>query len=134
MYYRNQVYSYIVSIPAEITAAAVLIEFWVSINNGIWITIFGLLMLGTALLFVRVYGELEFGFSMLKIMLIVGVNIMALVITCGGGPNHKAIGFEYWRNPGLFVQYLKIPGSLGRFLGFYTVLTAIRDNVIERIG
>jgi amino acid transporter len=118
----NQVYSYLVSIPAEIVAAAVLVEFWVTVNNAIWITVFGALMILTAVLFVRVYGELEFGFSMLKIMLIIGINIMALVITCGGGPNHESIGFRYWWNPGPLVQYLDIGGSLGRFLGFWTTL------------
>ncbi|RDW61549.1 amino acid transporter-like protein [Coleophoma crateriformis] len=118
----NQVYSYIVSIPAEIVAAAVLVEFWSTINNAVWITLFGVLMIITALLFVRVYGELEFTFSMLKIMLIIGINIMALVITCGGGPDHTSIGFRYWRDPGAFVQYLGIGGSLGRFLGFWTTL------------
>jgi amino acid transporter len=75
----NQVYSYIVSIPSEIVAAAVIIEFWVTVNNAIWITVLGLLMLSTAFIFVRVYGELEFGFSILKIMLVIGINIMALV-------------------------------------------------------
>ncbi|RDW77706.1 amino acid transporter-like protein [Coleophoma cylindrospora] len=118
----NQVYSYMVSIPAEIVAAAVLVEFWTTINNAVWITLFGVLMIITAVLFVRVYGELEFTFSMLKIMLIIGINIMALVITCGGGPDHTSIGFRYWREPGAFVQYLGIGGSLGRFLGFWTTL------------
>ncbi|KKY15186.1 putative amino acid transporter [Phaeomoniella chlamydospora] len=116
----NQIYSYLVSIPAEVVAAAVLVEFWATINNAVWITIFSALMLLTAVLFVRVYGELEFFFSMLKIMLIIGINIMALVITCGGGPSGETIGFRYWRNPGPFVQYLGIGGSLGRFLGFWT--------------
>ncbi|KAI9641623.1 hypothetical protein NHQ30_009477 [Ciborinia camelliae] len=118
----NQVYSYIVSIPAEIVAAAVLVEFWSTVNNAVWITIFGVLMIITSLTFVRVYGELEFTFSILKIMLIVGINIMALVITCGGAPNHESIGFRYWSNPGAFVQYLNVPGTLGRFLGFWTTL------------
>jgi amino acid transporter len=103
-------------------AAAVLIEFWVTISNGIWITVFSLAVIIVALLFVRIYGELEFGFSMLKIALIVGINIMALVITCGGGPDHTSIGFRYWRDPGAFVQYLGIGGTLGRFLGFWTTL------------
>jgi hypothetical protein len=76
----NQIYSYCVSIPSEIVAAAVIIEFWITVNNAIWITVLGLLMLSTAFVFVRVYGELEFGFSILKIMLIIGVNLMALVI------------------------------------------------------
>jgi amino acid transporter len=118
----NLVYSYLVSIPAEITAAAVLIEFWATINNAVWITIFGILMVATAVILVRVYGELEFAFSMLKIMLVIGINIMALVITCGGGPDHRTIGFQYWRNPGPFVQYLGISGSLGRFLGFWSTM------------
>ncbi|KAF3029190.1 hypothetical protein E8E15_002032 [Penicillium rubens] len=120
----NVVYSYLVSIPAEIVAAAVLVQFWSDLNSAIWITIFGLLMLCTALVFVRVYGELEFAFSMMKILLIIGVNIMALVITCGGGPDHKTIGFEYWRNPGPFVQYLGVGGALGRFLGVWTSLNS----------
>ncbi|GIK07309.1 hypothetical protein Aspvir_002971 [Aspergillus viridinutans] len=118
----NQVYSYLVSIPAELSAAAVIVEFWVTVNNAIWITVFGVLMLATALVFVRVYGELEFGFSMIKIMLVIGINIMALVITCGGGPDGQSIGFRYWRNPGPFVQYLGVPGSWGQFLGFWTTL------------
>ncbi|KAJ8068958.1 hypothetical protein OCU04_002639 [Sclerotinia nivalis] len=118
----NQVYSYIVSIPAEIVAAAVLVEFWTTINNAVWITVFGALMVITSVTFIRVYGELEFTFSMLKIMLIIGINVMALVITCGGAPNHETIGFRYWRDPGAFVQYLGIGGSLGRFLGFWTTL------------
>ncbi|RLL95225.1 hypothetical protein CFD26_102459 [Aspergillus turcosus] len=118
----NQVYSYMVSIPAEMAAAAVIVEFWVTVNNAIWITVFGVVMLITGLVFVRVYGELEFGFSMIKIMLIIGINIMALVITCGGGPDGQTIGFRYWRNPGPFVQYLHVPGSWGQFLGFWTTL------------
>ncbi|KAH1587652.1 hypothetical protein KXX69_006051 [Aspergillus fumigatus] len=118
----NQVYLYTVTIPAEIVAASVLVQFWITVNNAIWITVFSLLVLITALVFVRIYGELEFAFAILKILLIIGVNIMALVITCGGGPDGQSIGFRYWRDPGPFVQYLGIKGSLGQFLGFWTCL------------
>ncbi|GAQ08692.1 proline-specific permease [Aspergillus lentulus] len=118
----NQVYLYSVTLPAEIVAASVLIEFWTTVNNAIWITVFSVLVLATALVLVRIYGELEFSFAILKILLIVGVNIMALVITCGGGPDGESIGFRYWRDPGPFVQYLGIEGSLGQFLGFWTTL------------
>lgn len=44
----------------------------------------------------------------------------AIVIVSGGGPDHTALGFTYWRNPGPFVQYLNVPGALGQFLGFWT--------------
>ncbi|KAK9780225.1 hypothetical protein SCAR479_02862 [Seiridium cardinale] len=120
----NLVYGYLVSIPNEIVAAAALIEFWLSVNNAIWITIFSLLVIATCSLFVRVYGELEFAFSMLKILLIVFVNILALVVTCGGGPSGQAIGFKYWQDPGVFVQYLGVPGALGRFMGFWSTFNS----------
>lgn len=119
----NLVYSNIVSLPAGIVAAAVVVDFWTTVNNGIWITIFGILLFLSNIVLVRVYGELEFSFAMLKIMLIIGLNIMALVVACGGGPDHHAYGFQYWRNPGPMVQYLGIDGSLGRFLGFWTVFS-----------
>lgn len=107
----NMIYTCTVSISAEIVAASVLVEFWSnSVFNAVWITIFGLIMLLSALLFVRVYGELEFFFAILKICLVVGINIMALVITCDGAPDHKSIGFEYWKDPGPFVQHLGVPG------------------------
>lgn len=78
----NEVYAHIVSIPSEISAAAVIVEFWTAINSAVWITIFGLLMLATTLVFVRIYGELEFGFAMLKIALIIGLDIMVFLDSC----------------------------------------------------
>ncbi|KAH8648688.1 amino acid permease [Xylariales sp. PMI_506] len=119
----NAVYAGVLGIPAEIVAAATLIQFWVTVSNAIWITVFGLLMSASSLVFVRFYGELEFGFASLKILLIIIVDIMAIVIAAGGAPNHTATGFSYWRDPGPMVQYLGIPGPLGRFLGFWTTFS-----------
>lgn len=117
----NQVYSNLVSIPAELVAAAILVDFWTTnVSNAVWIVILGIPLIFSNLLFVRIYGEMEFTFASLKIMLIIGINIMALVVTCGGGPDHTTIGFRYWRHPGPFVQYLGYAGSLGRFMGFWT--------------
>lgn len=45
------------------------------------------------------------------------------MISAGGGPSKEAIGFRYWRNPGPFVQYAGLAGTLGRFLGFWATLT-----------
>jgi hypothetical protein len=72
----NQVYGTMVSLPAELVAAAVIVEFWNSTNSAVWITVFGLLLVTSNLFFVRIYGELEFTFASLKIMLIIGLNIM----------------------------------------------------------
>jgi amino acid transporter len=61
---------------------------------------------------------------MLKIFLICFINVLALVITTGGGPNGETIGFQYWNNPGPFVQYLGIQGSTGRFMGFWSTFNS----------
>lgn len=120
----NSLYSYYVSLPAELTAAAVIVSFWdTSTTAAAWIVLFGALHVIANLCFVRVYGEMEFIFASLKIMLIVGLNIMAIVIVSGGGPDHTALGFTYWRSPGPFTQYLGYPGALGQFLGFWTTFS-----------
>ncbi|KAI9040243.1 uncharacterized protein KD926_008444 [Aspergillus affinis] len=103
----------LVFIPTEIVAASVLMQFWTDLNSAIWITVFGLLMALCNCLFIGFYGELEFTFAILKIIPIFMVNIMAIVIISGGAP----------QDPGPFVQYLDIEGSLGRFLGFWSAFT-----------
>lgn len=73
----NSLYSWFVSLPAELTAAAVIVSFWDSTTTAAaWIVLFGGLLVIANLLFVRVYGEMEFIFASLKIMLIIGLNIM----------------------------------------------------------
>lgn len=73
----NSILSWFISLPAELTAAAVIVSFWnSSISAAVWITIFGVLLVIANMLFVRVYGEMEFTFAMLKILLIVGCNLM----------------------------------------------------------
>ncbi|KAL2071647.1 hypothetical protein VTL71DRAFT_12882 [Oculimacula yallundae] len=119
----NAIYNAMISLPAELVAAAVIVQFWSTINSAVWITVFGLLLVAANLLFIRVYGEMEFTFASLKIMLIIGLNIMALVIVCGGGPDGEAVGFRYWRQPGPFVEYLGYHGSLGHFMGFWTTFS-----------
>ncbi|KAJ5815573.1 amino acid permease [Penicillium riverlandense] len=117
----NVTYQYLISIPAEISAAAVIVQFWVTVNNAIWVTVFSAILFASNIFLVRIYGEVEFTFAILKVCLVVGMNIMGLVLTAGGGPDHRAIGFKYWHDPGPFVQYLGVPGALGRFMGFWSV-------------
>ncbi|CAH7689730.1 amino acid permease/ SLC12A domain-containing protein [Phakopsora pachyrhizi] len=119
----NYWYNWAIVLPTEISASAVLVNYWTkSVNNAVWITIFllivGLINLGGA----RFYAEFEFWFASIKVVTIVGLIILGIILDAGGGPDHDAIGFRYWNNPGPFVQYLQIEGSLGRFLGFWAVL------------
>ena len=117
-------YSYAITLPTEIVAAAVVINFWSGanhINSGVWIAVFLVVICSFNFLGVRAYGEAEFWFSLIKIITIIGLIILGVIITAGGAGNHEAIGFRYWNHPGPFQQENGIPGSWGRFLAFWTV-------------
>ncbi|EOD45441.1 putative amino acid permease protein [Neofusicoccum parvum UCRNP2] len=117
-------YTMSISVPAEISAAATLIQFWNdSINPAVFITIFLVFILAINFSGVRLYGESEVIFASLKIMLIVGLIIAGLVVDLGGGPSHDRIGFRYWKNPGAFNEYL-VDGVTGRFLAFWGTLVS----------
>ncbi|KAJ5266581.1 Amino acid/polyamine transporter I [Penicillium angulare] len=121
----NSVYANAILLPAELVACAIIIDFWSPINHALWISIFGAFLIISNTLFISVYGELEFFFALLKIALIVGLNIMvSLCITSGANPKETSIGFQYWQNPGPFVQFLSIGGSWGQFLGFWRVVSS----------
>ncbi|KAF4964602.1 hypothetical protein FSARC_7508 [Fusarium sarcochroum] len=112
-------YTMSINMPAEISAAATLVQFWnTSINPGVWITVFLLFIIAVNLCGVRLYGESEVVFASLKIMLIIGLIIGGLVIDLGGAPNRERLGFRYWIHPGAFNTYIE-DGSTGRFLAFW---------------
>ncbi len=50
----------------------------------------------TNFLSVRIYGEAEFWLSICKLITLLGLIILGIVITAGGGPTHESIGFRYW--------------------------------------
>jgi yeast amino acid transporter len=111
-----------INMPAEISAAATLVQFWnTSINPGVWITIFLVFIILANLCGAKLYGESEVIFASLKIMLIIGLIIGGLVIDLGGAPNHERLGFRYWIHPGAFNTYIK-DGSAGRFLAFWKAM------------
>ena len=117
-------YTWTIFLPSELSAIAVLINLWnTTINNALWISIFLLAAVTINLLGPSFFGETEFILATVKIILITGLILLGIILAAGGGPDHKATGFQYWRDPGPFVQYLGIPGAKGRFLGFWAVLT-----------
>ncbi|KAJ7781544.1 amino acid permease/ SLC12A domain-containing protein [Mycena metata] len=120
----NYWYNWTVVLPAELSAAAVLINYWnKTVNNAAWITIILIVVVGINMLGAGVYGEAEFVFASIKVITITGLIILGIVIDLGGGPDHDRIGFRYWKHPGPFVQYNNIPGAKGRFLGWWAVMT-----------
>ncbi|KAJ5238753.1 Amino acid/polyamine transporter I [Penicillium chermesinum] len=118
----NVVYGCFISVPSEISASVVLIQYWTDINAAVWVTILLVVSVVVAISFIGVYGEIEFVFAILKILLVVFVVILGLVIDLGGVPGKPRLGFHYWKTPGPFVEYIA-SGSWGKFLGFWAVMT-----------
>ncbi|OJJ46426.1 hypothetical protein ASPZODRAFT_142245 [Penicilliopsis zonata CBS 506.65] len=127
-------YNYIIVLPAELSAAAVLITYWTPAgqadstcttgicNNALWVALMLVVVWAVNMAGTRVFGEMEFWFCSIKVLTIVGLIITGIIISAGGGPDHQAIGFKYWNETGGFVQYEGIAGAKGRFLGFFAVL------------
>ena len=100
-------FKYIIITPNQLTAAALVIQYWVDrdkINPGVFITVFLVVIVLINWLGIRFFGELEFYLSSIKVIVIVGVIILSLVLALGGGPDHDRKGFRYWKNPGAFAE------------------------------
>jgi len=121
-YRYNLVYGNLLSIPTEISAICVLFEYWTDINPSVWIVTTILLTFAVGFSSIRVYGEVEFSFALLKVIFIIFLIILGLIIDLGGVPGTPKIGFRYWGSPGLFVEYIAT-GSWGKFLGFWAVMS-----------
>ncbi|KAL9944642.1 hypothetical protein D7B24_005409 [Verticillium nonalfalfae] len=124
-------YCYTISIAAEASASAILVAYWTDMTPAVIITISLVLILAINLLNVRWYGEVEVFSGSVKVLCFLGLILVSIVITSGGGPTGEAIGFRYWNNPGPFVQYNDIKGTTGQFLG---VLSAFVNASFSFIG
>ncbi|KAK0198659.1 amino acid permease [Armillaria mellea] len=120
----NYWYNWTIILPAELSAAAILINYWnQSVNNSAWITICLVVVVTINMFGAGVYGEAEFIFASIKVITITGLIILGIVLDLGGGPSHDRLGFRYWKHPGPFAQYADISGAEGRFLGWWSVMT-----------
>jgi amino acid transporter len=90
-------YQYSITLCAEISAAALVINYWdqeEKYNPAIWITLIILLILGLNIFAVGIYGEAEFIFASIKIITMCGLLLLGLIIMLGGAPDHDRRGFR----------------------------------------
>jgi len=119
----NYRYNWAITAPTELSAAALLINYWhPNVNSAVWVFLCMIVVITINMFGAGAYGEAEFIFASIKVITITGLIILGIVLDLGGGPNHDRIGFRYWKNPGPFVQYKGISGTTGRFLGWWSVL------------
>ena len=114
-------FSWAITFALELTASGLIIQYWrQDLNIGIFIGIFWVVITALNFLPVSFYGEIEFWFAAIKVLTVVGFILFAICIDAGAG-QHGYLGFETWKNPGAFAEYL-VDGSVGKFVGFWAVL------------
>ncbi|KAI5295893.1 hypothetical protein KEM52_006579 [Ascosphaera acerosa] len=120
-------FSWAITFPLELTATGLIIQYWnEKLNQGIFIAIFWVVIFAANLLPVSCYGEVEFWFSLIKCVTVIGFMIFGICINAGVG-KEGYIGFKYWHDPGAFAPHLSdVIGSdrvsLCKFVGFWAVL------------
>lgn len=114
---------YLIITPNQLTAAALVIQYWVdrdTVNPGVFIAIFLVVIISINYFGVRFFGEFEFWLSSIKILVICGLILLSLIIALGGADGDRR-GFRYWKNPGAFAEAYST-GDTGRFLAFWSTL------------
>jgi amino acid transporter len=115
-------YSLGILVPSEITAAGLVIEYWhPPVHIAVWITIMIIVIVGLNCFPVKYYGETEFWFAGIKVIMILGLLFLSFILFWGGGPSHDRLGFRYWKDPGAGNTYIKT-GNTGRFLSLMSTM------------
>ncbi|RDW93203.1 putative arginine transporter [Aspergillus mulundensis] len=116
-------FSWAITFALELTATGLIIQFWnKDLNIAIFIAVFWVFITLFNMLPVSFFGELEFWFSSIKVLTVIGFMIFGVCINAGAG-QEGYIGFRYWVDPGPFVAYEGIhPHSTAKFVGFWAVL------------
>ncbi|TKA56660.1 hypothetical protein B0A53_01855 [Rhodotorula sp. CCFEE 5036] len=104
----------------NLVAASIVVTFWTnSVPVGAWLAIYLVCIIGLNLLGIRVFGELEFWMSFVKVVTLTGLIILGLVIDLGGAGNDR-IGFRYWKEQP-FSHYI-FQNNTGVFLGVWSCM------------
>lgn len=98
-------------IPAEITAAVSVLQFWEqtsAVPLAAYITIFLAVMAFANIFHVRVYGYIEYYMSFIKCVAVVLMIFFMFIMTSGGiAATNGPIIFHYWKSPGAFHNGIK---------------------------
>ncbi|KAI9655650.1 MAG: glyceraldehyde-3-phosphate dehydrogenase 1 [Alyxoria varia] len=102
----NYALQWLVALPIEITAASFTITYWDPNNSrlhpSIWVIVFLGLIILINLCGIKVYGEAEYIFSIIKVVAVVAFIILGVVLCSGSS---EQMGFKAgatWVDPGAF--------------------------------
>lgn len=104
----NYAMFWVVVLPLELVASSLTINFWHSdINLVVWVAVFFVLIIFLNLVCgTQGFANTELVALVIKLMGIIGFDILAIVLICGGG-NEGYIGTKNWHHPGAFAHGFK---------------------------
>jgi len=92
------------SIPSELTAAAVILQFWApQVQSWQWALVIIAPTFLMQLIHVRVYGESEYWFASIKVVMIVLFIVIGLIYDWGGIKGHPGPGLSNFQNGQAFI-------------------------------
>jgi lysine-specific permease len=119
----NYWFNWVITVAADVTIAAQVIEYWTPLQSlpaWIWSSIFLIIIFGLNALSVRVYGESEYWFALIKVVTVIIFIIIGLLTIVGimGG---KFVGFDtFTAGQGPILGH-GLGGSLLTILGVFLV-------------
>ncbi|RKO92466.1 amino acid permease/ SLC12A domain-containing protein, partial [Blyttiomyces helicus] len=93
-------FQWALTLPAELTAAGVIIQFWLpNINGWVWFLVLLVILFGVNIIGVEIYGEVEFVMSFIKVIAVIIFIILGVLIDAGATGN-PTIGFSNYNTAG----------------------------------
>ncbi|KIW00398.1 uncharacterized protein PV09_08107 [Verruconis gallopava] len=88
-----------VTVASDLTALQLVLDYWnVNFPGYVVSLIFWLALIVVNLFAVRIYGELEYWLSLLKVVTIIIFIILGVAVNAGGNVYHQYIGGKYWNH------------------------------------
>ncbi|KAK4056136.1 Basic amino-acid permease [Microbotryomycetes sp. JL221] len=102
----NYAFNDAISVAGDLTAAQVLMAYWLPNGNLNWLPslMFWFFLVAINMIHVRMYGELEYWLSLLKVITIVIFFFLGIAVNVGGNVDNEYIGARYWQESGGFVN------------------------------
>lgn len=100
----NYLLQWLIALPLELVACAMTMRYWTDeVHPAIWVGLFFTMIATVNLFGVKGFAEVEFTFSVIKIIAVIGFCILGIIINVGaGGSKSGYIGGKFWKTPGAF--------------------------------
>lgn len=96
-------FSFAFGVAGEVVAGVIMLSYYPHLQTGVhsgstagFVTFFLVVIIGSNLIHIRVFGELEYISSFIKILWALVMIIAMIILNRGGFPNTPVLGFRYW--------------------------------------